>query len=259
MPTVTERYRTLWLSDVHLGTKSSRAQELLHFLEEVRAERIYLVGDIVDLQRLKSKPMFAELHLKVIAELISLSNRGTEVIYIPGNHDYQFREIAGRDICGIPVLLEACHIAPNGKRMLISHGDVLDERIRQGTNLEKFGAAAYVVIREADAVLNSLRKRLGRDYFPLSARIKEKLHGAQEYIRRFESVAAEYAAWRGYDGIVCGHIHRPGIQNINGTIYANDGDWVEHGTALAESSDGRLEILSWRSDTVIEFAPATAA
>lgn len=255
---VTASYRTLWLSDVHLGAKGSLAQDLLNFLEETRADRIYLVGDIVDLLRLRSRPLFPDTHLRVIAELISLAGRGTEIVYVPGNHDFEFRSIAGRDICGIPVLLEACHMTPRGKKFLVTHGDILDRQIRRGTNLEKFGAAAYSVVRQADAALNGLRRRLGQDYFPLSARIKQKLRGAQEYIRRFEVIAAEYAAWRGYDGIVCGHIHRPCIRTIDGVIYANDGDWVEHRTALAESPDGRLEILTWRSDTVIESA-ATAA
>lgn len=255
---MTSGYRTLWLSDIHLGTRSSRAEDLLHFLEETRAERIFLVGDIVDLQRMKSRPLFAEAHLRVVAELISLANRGTEVIYIPGNHDYEFRGIAGRDICGIPVLLEACHMTPCGKKLLVTHGDVLDERIRMGTNLEKFGAAAYFLVRQVDASLNSLRRALGQEYFPLSALVKKKMRGAQEYIQRFESIAAEYANWRGYDGIVCGHIHRPAIRNINGTLYANDGDWVEHGTALAEATDGQLEILGWESDTVIQSAVPAA-
>ena len=154
--------------------------------------------------------------------------------------------------------MEACHLTPCGQKYLVTHGDILDGLIRRGTNLEKFGAAAYVLIREADAAVNALRRRLGREYFPISARIKEKLRGAQEYIRRFESIAAEYAASRGYAGIVCGHIHRPGLRKIDGVLYANDGDWVEHGTALAESDDGRLEILRWRSNTVIE-SRATAA
>lgn len=251
-------YRTLWLSDIHLGTRSSRAEELLHFLEETAADRIYLVGDVVDLQSMKSRPLFADTHMRVVSELISLASRGTEVIYIPGNHDFEFRSIAGRDICGIPVLLEACHVTPGGKRLLVTHGDVLDERIRMGTNLEKFGAAAYFVVRQLDETLNRLRRRLGQDYFPLSALVKEKMRGAQEYIQRFEAIAAEYAAGRGYDGIVCGHIHRPAIRTINGTLYANDGDWVEHGTALAENSDGQLGILGWQSDTVIESVVSAA-
>jgi UDP-2,3-diacylglucosamine pyrophosphatase LpxH len=163
---------------------------------------------------MKSRPLFMDQHMQVVSQLIALTNRGTQVIYIPGNHDHEFRAIAGRDICGIPV--------------------------------------------QVDASLNSLRRLLGQDYFPLSALVKEKIRGAQEYITRFESIAAEYAAWRGYDGIVCGHIHKPAIRDIDGTLYANDGDWVEHRTALAETHEGRLEILGWQNDTVIESSRSAA-
>ena len=112
-------YRTLWLSDIHLGTKSSRADELLHFLEETSADRIYLVGDVIDLKCMKSRPLFMDQHLQVVSQLIALANRGTDVIYIPGNHDHEFRAIAGRDICGIPVQIEACHMTPDGKKLLV--------------------------------------------------------------------------------------------------------------------------------------------
>lgn len=251
-------YRTLWLSDIHLGTRSSRAKDLLHFLEETSADRIYLVGDVIDLKSMRSRPLFMDQHLQVVSQFVSLASLGTEVVYVPGNHDDEFRTIAGRDICGIRVQVEACHMRPCGEKLLVAHGDILDERIRMGTNLEKFGAAAYSVVRQVDASLNRLRSLIGQDYFPLSALVKEKMRGAQEYISRFESIAAEYAAWRGYSGIVCGHIHKPAIRDIDGTLYANDGDWVEHRTALAETYDGRLEIVGWQNDTVIESSRPAA-
>jgi UDP-2,3-diacylglucosamine pyrophosphatase LpxH len=251
-------YRTLWISDVHLGTAAARAAELLAFLDEVRADKIYLVGDIVDLKRLQSRPVFPEQHVAVVTELVRIAGRGTEVVFIPGNHDHQFRALTGRDICGIPVALEATHVTPSGRRLLVTHGDVLDGRIRRGTNLEKFGAAAYFLLMEADVLFNRLRRRLGRNHLPISAAVKRRLRSANEYIRRFETVAAGYAEERGYDGIVCGHIHRPGIRRIGGCLYANDGDWVEHRTALAESADGTLEILNWQLDAVHVEAPLPA-
>jgi UDP-2,3-diacylglucosamine pyrophosphatase LpxH len=252
---VTASYRTLWISDVHLGTHASRARDLLDFLGKVRADRLYLLGDIVDLQSLKSRPMFPGQHLAVIAEFVERARRGTEVLYIPGNHDFQFRKMVGRDICGIPVLLEACHTTPAGKRLLITHGDVLDGAIRKGTNLEKFGAAAYALLLQADVLFNRLRRRLGQDYFPISASIKRRLSSANEYIARFESMAAEYALQRGFDGIVCGHIHRPRLARIGDCLYANDGDWVEHRSALAETADGTLQILNWQADAIRVHAP----
>ena len=251
-------FRTLWLSDIHLGTKASRATELLSFLSTVRAERIYLVGDIIDLERMKVRPVFPNSHMAVVTMLARLGKSGTEVIYIPGNHDAEFRHLVGSDVLGIPIAQEATHVTPNGERWLVMHGDVLDGQIRDGTNLEKFGAAAYKVLTELDVFVNAFRRRLGRDFFSLSASIKRRLSGANEYIRRFETVAAEYAVNRGFDGVVCGHIHRPGIRRIGDCLYMNDGDWVEHATALAETVDGSLHILNWRADTVTD-RPVTLA
>ena len=133
---VAASYRTIWISDVHLGNKASHAHDLLNFLCEARAERIYLVGDIVDMERLKWRPAFPEAHLKVIAALVHLASQGTDVIYIPGNHDHEFRSLVGREVMGMPVMLEAEHVMPTGERLLVHHGDVLDGRIRKGTNLD---------------------------------------------------------------------------------------------------------------------------
>lgn len=243
-------YRSVFISDIHLGTHGCRADELLDFLTELSAERIYLVGDIVDLERMKTRPMFPDHHMRVVAELARFAAAGTDVMFIPGNHDHEFRNLAGRDVFGIPVMLEAEHETADGEKLLVMHGDLLDGRIRQGTSLEKFGAAAYRFLTDADAMLNRWRRALGRDYVSYSAAIKRRLGGAQEYIRRFESVAVEYAAERGYDGIVCGHIHRPNLRRVDGVLYANDGDWVEHGTALAETPAGGLELIGWQSEIV---------
>jgi UDP-2,3-diacylglucosamine pyrophosphatase LpxH len=244
---VAPNYRSLWLSDIHLGTLSSRAEDLLDFIAAVDAGRIYLVGDIIDLQRMRARPRFPDLHVRVVAEFARLAATGTEVLYIPGNHDHEFRSIAGRELAGIPVRLEAVHVRPNGERLLITHGDLLDGRIRSGTSLEKFGVAAHMFLTEADVLVNKWRRRIGREFLSLSGGVKRRLKSAEEYIRRFESVAASYARERGFDGIVCGHIHRPNLRRIDGCLYANDGDWVEHGTALAEAADGTLQILRWQS------------
>jgi UDP-2,3-diacylglucosamine pyrophosphatase LpxH len=247
---VTQRYRSLFLSDVHLGTRASRASELLNFLSEVKADRIYLVGDIVDLARMKSKPRFCDLHMQVVSEFVRLAKTGTEVLYIPGNHDHEFRNLVGSEILGIPILMETIHETPGGERLLVMHGDLLDGRIRQGTNLEKFGAAAYFLLSETEVLINHWRRGLGRDYLSMSKAVKYKLAGAREYIRRFETFAAELARERGLDGIVCGHIHKPNLRRIDGILYANDGDWVEHHTALAETPEGDLQLLTWESDEV---------
>ncbi len=249
-------YRTLWLSDVHLGTNACRADDLLNFLAEVSADKIYLTGDIIDLERMKTRAIFPDAHRNVLARFFQIAQSGTEVAYIPGNHDFQLRELAGRDIFGVPVMLEAQHQTSDGRRLLVTHGDQLDQQVRQDTSLQQFGAAAYRVLVNLDVIVNEMRSRLGREYLPISAGIKQRLNSANDYIRRFEETAARHAAERGFDGIVCGHIHRPCIRNIDGTSYANDGDWVEHRTALAESDDGRLQILQWKTpESIIEPIP----
>lgn len=238
-------FRTVWISDVHLGNPAARADDLLQFLDNVRCEHLYLVGDIIDLKRMKARPAFPQTHVAVLRRVLELVGHGTQVTYIPGNHDHEFRDLVGRDLCGVHVDLESEHETADGRRLLITHGDVLDAEVRHGTNLEQFGAAAYDLMLVLDAKINGLRHRLGREHLSISTRIKARLASANEYMRRFEDAAARYAERRDFQGIVCGHIHRPGIRTINGICYANDGDWVEHRTALAETDAGKLRLLSW--------------
>ena len=239
------KYRAIWLSDVHLGTGASRAGDLLAFLEDVSAEVIYLAGDIVDVQRLKIRPTFPAVHRQVVGRFLELAREGTRMIYIPGNHDIEFRRLAGGNICGIEIELEASHLCADGRRLLVAHGDCIDPRIRNGSFAEQFGSAAYRWLVEADARVNQLRHRFGKDYASFSTTVKLRLKSASDYIDRFEETAARYASARGFDGIVCGHIHRPCIRQIEGVCYANDGDWVEHRTALGETTDGQLQLLRW--------------
>ena len=247
-------YRTLWLSDIHLGTRAARVQELAHFLRHVEAEQIYLVGDIVDLIYMRQKPGFGGPHMQVLGLLHELHRRGTRVTYVPGNHDADFRALAGQQLCGIPVKQEVEHVTAQGRRMLVMHGDALDGEVRHGTRLEKFGAAAYYFILGADVMVNQLRRQLGRDFYPLSARIKRRIKSANDYIERYEITAARHARQRGFDGIICGHIHKPCLREIDGVLYANDGDWVEHAVALSEDARGQLRLLDWRGNPLSEPA-----
>ena len=239
----TQHFRTIWLSDIHLGATPSRAEDLSAFLASITADTMYLVGDIVDLERMKVKPTFIEAHRSLIGQIVGIAQGPTRVVYIPGNHDAEFRQMAGQELLGIEIRLEDAHIAATGERYLVFHGDALDAAIRKGTNLERFASAAYTLMVEADARLAALRARLGSRFSPLSTRIKNKLTAANEYIERFEETAADYAASRGFDGVVCGHIHRPGARLIGGVRYVNDGDWVEHRTAIAEDAAGQLFLL----------------
>ena len=248
---MSHHYRALWLSDVHLGTAPSRASDLLDFLDQVSANTLYLVGDIIDLERLKVKPIFPAAHRAVLGRLIHMAHSNTRVVFIPGNHDSEFRMVTGKEICGIEVHREVQHETADGRQMLVFHGDTLDGAIRKGTNLEKFAAAAYTWLIEADVRITALRQRFGANFSPLITNIKNRLRSANEYIQRFEVTAAEYAQARGFDGVICGHIHRPGVMNIDGVLYANDGDWVEHRTALAEDEEGNLSLLRYRSDGIV--------
>ena len=235
-------YRTLWISDTHLGTKSSRAIDLLNFLSEVNADRIYLVGDIVDLQRMKVSPIFPKAHLSVIAKLVGLAHQGTEVIYIPGNHDHEFRATVGREICGIPVMFEVSHEMPSGQNCWLRTATCSTDRFeRAPTSRNSARRPTRCCWRWTSCTTVCT---------PVCTSIKRRLKSADEYFERFETVAAQYALDRGFDGIVCGHIHRPGIRRIGDCLYANDGDWVEHRTALSESPDGSLQLLNWQQDTI---------
>ena len=244
---ISQHFRTLWLSDIHLGTPASRATDLLNFLHSITADTIYLVGDIIDLERMKSRPSFPPDHRMALGRLIEIANGPTRVVYIPGNHDVEFRQVAGTTICGVEVALEAEHTTARGERLLIFHGDNLDAAVRQGTNLERFASTVYFLLVEADIHFQRLRIKLGGEFAPMSTRIKTRLKGAMDYIRRYEDTAAKYAASREFDGVVCGHIHRPEIRMIDGVRYANDGDWVEHRTALAEDEAGNLQLLRYDS------------
>lgn len=254
---MSQHYRAVWISDVHLGTSPSRAGDLLDFLDQITADTIYLVGDIVDLKRLKVKPCFPATHRAVLGRIIQIAQGDTRVVYVPGNHDFEFRMIAGREICGVQVLRETMHETAAGERLLVFHGDLLDGAIRKGTNLERFAAAAYTWLIEADVRITTLRQRFGAEFSPVITNIKNRLNLANEYIRRFEATAADYARARGFDGVICGHIHRPGIRMIDGVRYANDGDWVEHRTAIAEDHKGNLHLLRYKSSGILTDAPNT--
>ncbi len=260
---MTLHYRTMWLSDTHLGSGASRADELYDFLCQVRVDKLYLVGDIVDLIRLRAKSTFPENHLKVLFCITEMAKTGTEVIYVPGNHDHDFRMLVGGEILRIPIRMDDTYVSASGQRWLVTHGDIFDGRIRKGTRLEKFGAAAYFFLVRTDALFNRMRRKFGQAPASFSTAIKHRLKRANEYMQRFEAVAAAYAKENGYDGIICGHIHRPALRMIDGCLYANDGDWVEHSTALAESHDGQLLLLRWngRSTDIIgsDMPPALAA
>ncbi len=243
-------YRTVWISDVHLGTPASRAADLSRFLDRVTADRLYLTGDILDIERMRGRASFTQSHRDVINQVFQLARHGLEVIYIPGNHDQELRALAGGMLNGIRVALDDRYTTVFGSRLLVTHGDVLDAQVKRHSSLEVVGAAAYRVLMEFDVQLNKIVDRFGRDHVPVSALVKQRIAAAKSYIAQFEAAAISYAQAQQCDGVVCGHIHRPSLREDNGIIYANDGDWVEHRTALAESPDGSLELLRWSNGQI---------
>jgi UDP-2,3-diacylglucosamine pyrophosphatase LpxH len=239
------RYRSIWISDIHLGTRGCKAEFLLDFLRSTESEHLYLVGDILDIWRLRRSWYWVQLHNDVMQKLLRKARKGTHVIYVPGNHDEIFREYVGHQFGGIEVVTDAVHVMADGRRFLVMHGDEFDAVVRYARWLAVLGDSAYTLALFANQWVNVARRRLGYPYWSLSSWLKHRVKNAVEYIGRFEDAVADEARRRGVDGVICGHIHKAEIRDIGGITYCNDGDWVESCTALVEHMDGRLEVLDW--------------
>jgi UDP-2,3-diacylglucosamine pyrophosphatase LpxH len=239
------RFRTIWISDVHIGTRRAQAEMLLDFLRFTQSETLYLVGDIVDNWALKKTWYWHQLHNDVVQKLLRKARKGTKVVYIPGNHDESFRDFAGQRFGRVSVVEDAVHVMADGRRYLVLHGDEFDGVVRYARWLALAGDRAYEVAIDVNHVLNRFRRRFGLPYWSLSAALKRKVKRAVEYISSFETAVVREARRRGVDGVVCGHIHTPQMRTIDGIHYCNDGDWVESCSALVEHLDGRLEIIHW--------------
>lgn len=242
------RYRTIWISDIHLGTRGCKADLLLEFLKHTESDTLYLVGDIVDGWRLKRSWYWNQSHNDVVQKLLRKARKGTDVIYVPGNHDEALRDFidaTGLQFGGITVQMEAIHQTADGRRLLVTHGDHFDGIVTCAKWLALLGDAAYGFALDLNTWFNHIRRRMGLPYWSLSAYLKHKVKNAVEFISDYEQAIAEEARRRHVDGVVCGHIHHAEIREIDGILYCNDGDWVESCTALVEHADGRLEILRW--------------
>lgn len=246
------RYRSIFISDVHLGTRNCKADYLLDFLQTSESDFLYLVGDIFDLWEMKKRVFWTESQNAIIGEIIRKSESGTNVIYIPGNHDMWFREMVGSEYRGIRIMLNAEHITADGRRFFVSHGDEFDTLVRHNRLLLLIGDHAYNWLLKINRLINRLRNLVGKPYWSLSAWLKTRVNNANQYIEKFESVASEHARKGDYNGYICGHIHKSGIRNIQGVLYCNDGDWVEHCTALTEDENGWLKLLHWSDHAQIE-------
>jgi UDP-2,3-diacylglucosamine pyrophosphatase LpxH len=254
----TRTFRTLFISDVHLGARGCQAERLVDFLRYHDADTIYLVGDIVDGWQLKSGWYWPQPHNDVVQKLLRKARKGARLIYLPGNHDEFLRDYCGRSIAGIEVVREAIHETAAGLRFLVLHGDQFDGVIGYAKWLAHVGDWAYGAALALNDRLHILRRSLGLPYWSLSAYLKKKVKNAVEYVSRFEEVVARAAAPKGVDGVICGHIHQAEMRRIGPILYLNDGDWVESCTALVEDARGHLEILRWASSSpAYELAGAT--
>ncbi|WP_238122936.1 MULTISPECIES: UDP-2,3-diacylglucosamine diphosphatase [unclassified Xanthobacter] len=239
------RYRALFLSDVHLGTKGCQAELLLDFLKYHDADVIYLVGDIVDGWRLRSSWYWPQKHNDVVQKLLRKGRKGTRIVYLPGNHDEFLRDYYGTHFGGIEVVETAIHEAADGKRYLVIHGDVFDVVVRHARWLAFLGDWAYSAALTTNTYVNRVRRKLGLTYWSLSQWAKLKVKNAVNYIGKFEEAVADEAKRNEVDGVICGHIHHAVIHDQFGVRYVNCGDWVESCTAIAEHDDGRMEIICW--------------
>jgi UDP-2,3-diacylglucosamine pyrophosphatase LpxH len=238
-------FRSVFISDIHLGTRGCQAELLLDFLRHMTCDYLYLVGDIVDGWKMKTGWHWPQAHNDVVQKLLRLARKGAIVTYIPGNHDDRVRDFCGVHFGGVTVARDALHQTADGRRFLVVHGDEFDGVVRHAAWLGVLGDVAYRALLSLNTVLNRLRRRLGFGYWSLSAFLKSKVKNALKFIDNFERAVADEARRRDVDGVICGHIHKAEMREIAGRLYVNDGDWVESCTALVEHIDGRLEILHW--------------
>ncbi len=244
-PSEITSYRAVFVSDVHLGTRSAQAAELLEFLRSVETQTLYLVGDIIDFWKVRRGPHWPQSHNDVLQKILRKARKGTRVVFIPGNHDDGIRDVCGMDFGGIEVRRDAIHQTACGKKYLVLHGDEFDIITRYARWLAFLGDRSYEVALALNAPLNWARRLYGLDYWSLSNFLKQRVKSAVNFIGEFEVALAAEARRRGVDGLICGHIHHANIRMIDGIHYLNAGDWVESCTAIAERHDGTLELIRW--------------
>ncbi|GFE78362.1 UDP-2,3-diacylglucosamine hydrolase [Steroidobacter agaridevorans] len=239
------RFRSVFISDIHLGFRGCSADYLLDFLHSVECDTLYLVGDIIDMWSLKRSFFWPQEHNNVIRTILGKAKAGTRVIYIPGNHDSVFREYCGMVFGNVEIHREFVHENADGRKFLVLHGDEFDSVIKASPLLEALGNRAYAFILKLNRYVNFFRRAFGAPYWSIAAFLKHKVKNAVKYIANFERALADEAKRRNLDGIVCGHIHRAEITEIDGITYCNDGDWVESCTVLTEDDDGHMSLLRW--------------
>ncbi len=244
------QFRSIWISDVHLGTRACKAEYLLDFLRHTESRYLYLVGDMIDFWNLRNGWYWPASHSQVIQAVMDKASRGTTVTYVPGNHDEMFRDHIGRLFGGVRVAAEAIHKTADGRKLLVLHGDEFDGVVRHSKWLAVFGSWIYDWLLYTNRWFNLLRRRLGFPYWSLAAYLKHKVKNAVNFISQFEQALVREARKRRVHGVVCGHIHKATMEEHQGVLYCNDGDWVESCTALVEHDDGSLAVIHWADESV---------
>ena len=246
------KYRAVFISDLHLGSKHCNSDALLEFLEELDTEHLFLVGDIIDGWRLAKKWYWPKKHNKIVRKLLKISET-TEVTYITGNHDEFFRTFPNVQIGKVQVQNRYTYQGADGKKYLVTHGDMFDHlmRTKAGRFVMHFGDVAYDSLIFANKAVNFVRKLLGMHPWSLAKYLKRRAKAAANYIGDFSWEMTNYCSRKGYDGVICGHIHHAEIKNHGGVIYMNDGDWCESCTALVENQDGTWEIIQSKYLTLL--------
>ena len=239
------RYRAIFISDIHLGTRGCNAEALLDFLDHVDSDYLYLVGDIIDGWRMKKRFYWPERHSAIIRRVMKRAKHGTKVTYIPGNHDEDFRGFTGLNFGGVKIKRQAIHETADGRRLLVLHGDEFDAVVMAHRWLAFLGDAAYDALIQLNTIVNGVRRMFHLPYWSLAKHLKRKVKNAVEVISHFEEAVAHRAQQLGVQGVVCGHIHTAEIRQIGEVTYYNDGDWMESSTSLVEHLDGTMEILHW--------------
>jgi UDP-2,3-diacylglucosamine pyrophosphatase LpxH len=244
------KYKSLFISDTHLGLRAARTEYLLDFLKHAESDYLYLVGDILDIWKMRSGWYWPSINNEIIQEVIQKAKQGTQVIYVPGNHDEALRDYLDFHISGIDILREVVHKTVDGRRFLVLHGDEFDGVVMNNKWLAHLGSDAYDFLLWLNRWFNVARRRLGFGYWSLSAYLKSQVKEAVKYISNFEQAVIHAAREKALDGVICGHIHHAVITQTQGVTYANCGDWVESCTALAEEADGQLKLIHWIDESM---------
>jgi UDP-2,3-diacylglucosamine pyrophosphatase LpxH len=251
--------RTVFISDLHLGTPGCQAEALLAFLKQHPSDYLYLVGDIIDGWQLRKSWYWPQSHNDVIQKLLKRARKGCKTIFVPGNHDEFARAFDGQQFGGIDVMEDAVHLTADGRSIWVTHGDHFDGVIQCAKWLAYMGDSLYEFTLKLNRHLNRVRTRMGLPYWSLSAYLKHKVKSALNYVMDFEAAVAQEAKRRGHHAVVCGHIHRAEIRVIDDVLYCNDGDWVESCTALVEYFDGQLELIHWHGNQPVQTTRAASA